>query len=90
MKIRLQSLLYILGISFLLVNSGGVLSAESEPVMHKVDSVSMEQDSGQISGNNDMTHTDDSSMQSERRLRLMTIDNLIRSQRVAQRTHLPR
>lgn len=91
MKIKLKNGFYAFGLVFLLSNPGILIAANSVAGVVETDRISVEQESVEVSGQNDeISRYEDDNLDSERRLRLMTIENLIRSQRIAQRTSLPR
>lgn len=91
MKIKLKNGFYAFGLVFLLSNPGILLAANSVAGVVESDRIAVEQDSVEVSGQNDeISRYEDNNLEADRRLRLMTIENLIRSQRVAQSTSLPR
>ena len=88
---RFKKYIFAIGFSLLCINPNAVLSAESVIQVQDSKGATLAQGPSPESVNSFETdRPDDNSLQSERRFRLQTVDNVVRSQQSVQRISIPR
>ena len=93
MKINIDLItmnLFVLGFFLLIIIPGKAFAADSIYDVAGVKQLSQTQTTGQEPGKAVVTRSDDISLQAERRMRLQTVENIVRSQQTIRRSVSPR